>query len=172
MNAKKGFTLIELLVVIAIIGILSTIVMVSVSVSKQKGRDARRTADLKTIQLSLEEFYNDYYYYPTALTTLSPTYIATLPTDPLTHANYYYYALTTDSGGACASVKPVKYHIGAAMEANTNVLDDVDAPAAGGSGVFSGFYACSGSTAFDGNAPLCVGTTPASSGDNCDDMTN
>ena len=59
MKKQKGFTLIELLVVIAIIGLLATIVLVSVNSAREKARDAKRKTDLHQIHLALEIFYSN-----------------------------------------------------------------------------------------------------------------
>jgi len=67
---NRGFTLIELLVVIAIIGLLASIVLVSLnSASRMKARDVRKIADFKNIQTALYMFYDQFgrmpnNYYP------------------------------------------------------------------------------------------------------------
>ena len=50
MNRKKGFTLIELLIVIAIIGILASIVLVSLS----SGRERAKVAQFKAVAHSMQ----------------------------------------------------------------------------------------------------------------------
>ena len=91
---KKGFTLIELLVVIAIIGMLSSIVLVSLGPARAKSRDAKRQSDIRQISLAMEMASDDlggsYLAVPTnvisggRLTTsfTIPTYLVAIPTDP------------------------------------------------------------------------------------------
>jgi prepilin-type N-terminal cleavage/methylation domain-containing protein len=59
-NANKtgGFTLIELLVVIAIIGILSSIVLVSLNSARKKGTDTHVIADINQLRTQLESDYS------------------------------------------------------------------------------------------------------------------
>lgn len=54
---QKGFTLIELLVVISIIGLLATVVTVSLASVRMKTRDVKKRADFKTVQTALYLFY-------------------------------------------------------------------------------------------------------------------
>jgi len=61
---NKGFTLIELLVVVTIIGILASIVLVSLGSARIKARDTRRIADLRQVTLALEFYVDKYRHYP------------------------------------------------------------------------------------------------------------
>jgi general secretion pathway protein G len=117
---KRGFTLIELLVVIAIIGILASIVLASLNSARQKGRDARRIADIKEIQLALELSYDATGSYPATISTstlVTPGYISVIPADPANNAAYSYsaYYTTGASPAICSS-----YHLGASLETNNN----------------------------------------------------
>jgi prepilin-type N-terminal cleavage/methylation domain-containing protein len=57
-NLKQGFTLIELLVVISIIGLLASVVLVSLNSARSKARDTKRKADLAQIAKALEFYYD------------------------------------------------------------------------------------------------------------------
>jgi prepilin-type N-terminal cleavage/methylation domain-containing protein len=131
LSKSKGFTLIELLVVIAIIGILATIVMVSLNTARAKARDARRISDVRQLQLALQMYYDAIGSYPAALSGLAPTYINAVPLDPNGTSNYQYCVTSTYG-----------YHLGtaAALEAaNTALASDADVTSDGcTSGSFTG----------------------------------
>lgn len=80
-----GFTLIELLVVISIIGLLASVVLLSLNSARARSRDARRVADISQLRSALELYLNDNGTVPSAaagLNALSPSYMSSVPTPP------------------------------------------------------------------------------------------
>ncbi len=63
---QKGFTLIELLVVIAIIGILSSVVLASLTSARTKGSDSALQATLSNMRAQAELYYGTNNTYSTA----------------------------------------------------------------------------------------------------------
>ncbi len=101
----KGFTLIELLVVIAIIGILASIVLVSMGGARAKARDAVRKSDMRQIISAQEMYYGDNDAYLTNSGATWPTAIGTfmlaMPTDPGDNT-YVWINNTGDAQTFCA----------------------------------------------------------------------
>jgi general secretion pathway protein G len=61
-----GFTMIELLIVIAILGMMLAMVSGNYFSSLQRGRDAKRKAELGELKTALNLYYQDYQTYPAA----------------------------------------------------------------------------------------------------------
>ena len=163
-NYKRGFTLIELLVVIAIIGILASIVLASLDSARKKGRDARRIADVKQLQLALELYYDSFNGFPLALTTaalVTQGYISVIPSDPsstvacTTGAEascYKYVAVGTLSGSVCSG-----YHLGAVIESTGHTALTSDADGAAVTICAGGAVATNG-VDFNGASAACTAT--------------
>lgn len=130
-KSNQAFTLIELLVVIAIIGILATVVIASLTSARTKARDAKRMGDARAVQTALEMYYNDNGVYPASAdvvfpgilaSTIMPTYIASIPSDPGS-STYRYYTNNTTVGYAIRvnfETKPSCFYYGGTFGANGN----------------------------------------------------
>lgn len=59
LKGTNGFTLIELLMVIAIIGILASVVIVSLTSARERGRDTKRIRDIQEIHNAISLYIND-----------------------------------------------------------------------------------------------------------------
>ena len=94
---NKGFTLIELLVVIAIIGILASIVLVSLNSARQKGRDARIKGGLSSMRGAAEIWYDN--QNPTAYTGFCDSGPGTSADDQVNFAD----AVSQSPSGAAAN---------------------------------------------------------------------
>lgn len=135
-NSKAGFTLIELLVVIAIIGLLASIVIGALNQARQKSRDARRIADIKALQLALEQYFDTCGGYPsqaaagvltTGLSGGCPagtslgTYISPIPANPAPGGAAYNYCSSATPGGACVA-STVSYTLTFTLEGQSGGL--------------------------------------------------
>ena len=118
LHVSRGFTLMELLVVIALLGILIVVGLGSFQSATRKSKDSQRKANLKSIALALEAYYNDAGTYPSddgaghivisgcsgsysycpygsPMKNTATLYMALLPTDPGTNA--YWYKVGTNN---------------------------------------------------------------------------
>ncbi len=161
-----GFTLIELLVVIAIIGILSSIILASLNSARKKGRDARRVADVKQIQLALEMYFDTHGEYPVGTSVAGLTilktdkYLAAIPRDPLSAWSYFYQS--TDGTAVCSTSACTSYHLGARLEEPGTTADGTGGNAALSSDVDNAI-------GFPGLSVDCV--TTGGNDDGCYDVT-
>lgn len=59
-NNQRGFTLVEIIVALGIIGLLTSVVTVSVLEARQKGRDAKRLNDVEQLALATRLYAEQY----------------------------------------------------------------------------------------------------------------
>ena len=68
LGASRGFTLIELMIAVAIIGILAGVVYPSYTDHVRRGRIAAALGELSTVQVRLEQYYQDNRHYGSTAT--------------------------------------------------------------------------------------------------------
>jgi general secretion pathway protein G len=131
--SKKGFTLVEILIVVFIIGLLSSIVLVGLGSFRARGRDARRIADLHSMQNALELYFSKAGIYPDMTANSASEWgvlasslksagigVANVPSDPAAPAGKFYRYSPSPDG--------LSYVLAAILEDSSNPVlrEDVD----------------------------------------------
>ena len=151
---NKGFTLVELLITVAIIGILSAVVLTSMSGARNKAKDGRRISDIKQIQLALELYYDVHTSYPVGAVDSDVLYTDTGSGKPLADfvkiSNdpdgdpYFYYGVAQN------------YHLGAVLQEYNRLVEEDDDDTIG----FNGGTTDCASTVATGIDERCYDVTP------------
>ena len=118
-----GFTILELMMSIAIIAILTSVILVTISGIKERGRDVRRLSDVNEIQKALNLYFSSHNVFPVFPVEVKLTgedafsellknegFISKAPTDPM--PSYGAYTYQSNTGGT-------NYFLGFCMETDT-----------------------------------------------------
>jgi prepilin-type N-terminal cleavage/methylation domain-containing protein len=136
--SSKGFSLNELMVVIAIIAILASTIYVSFVGASASGRDAKRQADLRNLQVAVEQYKNKYGRYPAAgcgvaegawaqesttctdyISGITPEFMARLPRDSRASAGTGFAYRTNAAAGTVEAGAVYKIVVDGTIESET-----------------------------------------------------
>lgn len=106
LNRRAGFTLIEIMLVVVIVGMLATLLTISIPKQLDKARKNKATADIAALATAVQAYYMDEGKYPASLDALAsgeePYLEKGIPKDPWGRDYIYAYP---------GSHKPFKFDI-------------------------------------------------------------
>ncbi len=108
--------------VIAIIGLLASVVLLSLNSARAKSRDAKRVSDVRQIASAMELYFNDSNSYPLTTTALVPNYIGSWPQYPTPLADGSCSTIPASANYSFSSVSATAYAIPFCLGAQTGGL--------------------------------------------------
>lgn len=141
-HQRNGFTLVELMIVISIITVMSLTGTVVLGKPQKHSRDQKRVRDLNSISQAIELYFRDNNTYPGNVgfvyvstdsqpwisgpgNPVVPTYMASLPIDPLNSGSYVYWyfpliSVSPTQSPSCSGIplKIISYALIATMESD------------------------------------------------------
>ncbi len=121
LKTNFGFTLTELLVVVAIIGILSSVVLTSLSGTRERAKDGRRISDIKQIQLALELYYDINSSYPSGIYSGQLDGFLNVSYDP--NGSEYVYSQLSSGQDYALSATLQQYNVLLKEDNDTDISD-------------------------------------------------
>jgi len=123
LRGKRGFTLIELLVVVAIIGMLLSIISLSLGNSRLKARDTKRLSDMRQFKTGMDLYYSSGGGYPDtpawavgATISCAGSVLMRVPPDPGAPLYTFNYTASGAAGSGCGGTVRAGYSIQFFME--------------------------------------------------------
>jgi len=150
LNLKRGFTILELLVVIAAVGILATVAIYSLNITRAMSRDSKRVSDISVIRAALTQHWLQKAAYPTADPVdlgrpgtgaevlagngftardqiVDPVFLSKIPTGPKVNEYYRYHGSTQGYSLKFTTEKDTAYGKAGTYYAHSGGVDTEDA---------------------------------------------
>ncbi|EKD68228.1 MAG: hypothetical protein ACD_48C00016G0004 [uncultured bacterium] len=116
---KRGFSLAEIMIVVTVIAILAVFALLSFQKQTIRGYDSKRKADLATLKVLFEDYYNDHTCYPTkgqwdlydCITKANGDFLKPylggkdIPCDPVTNTRYLYMTINDKTEQPCGGYR-------------------------------------------------------------------
>lgn len=104
-KGKIFLSIIIILISLAVIGVVFSVMILSLNSARAKSRDEKRVTDIASIQEGLNKYFTTNKQYPESLERLAPQYLESLPTAPvppdgsctLKDSEYYYVRLSANN---------------------------------------------------------------------------
>lgn len=146
MTTRRGFTILEILVVIVVVGILATVAVYALNVTRAANRDDKRISDVSVLRAGLSQYWLEQATYPAStgvnlgeqganadkLTSSgfvsandpsTPVYLLQVPVGPKANEFYYYHGSASGYSIKFTTERPTVYGAAGTYYAHSSGVD-------------------------------------------------